>query len=289
MSLDLCVKLKFLVLVLATGAGLLTAQSSHAQTVRSAAGLDQLSILIALTAFRQDLGGNLNPNVAGSFPSGRREINWDAVPNQFASPNNLPLNFFNVNSPRGAVFNTPGTGVQVSANAVPGPIEFGNINATYPGLFETFSPQRLFAPIGSNMVDVLFFVPGSNTPALTNGFGAVFTDVDLLNTTSMSFFGVNNNLLGTFFAPALPGDETFSFLGVSFADSQISRVRITLGNSPFGPNETPLLDIVALDDFIYGEPRSVAVVPIPAVGAGLPALLALGGFVVWARRRKAAA
>jgi hypothetical protein len=288
MALELCVKLKFVVLVLAMGAGLLTAQSSHAQLARSAAGLDQLSILGALFAFRQDLGGALNPNVAGSFPSGRREINWDGVPDQFASPNNLPPNFFNVNSPRGAVFTTPGTGVQVSANAVPGPIEFGNINATYPGLFETFSPQRLFAPIGSNMVDVLFFVPGSTTPALTNGFGAVFTDVDLFNTTSMSFFGVNNDLLGTFFAPALPGVETFSFLGVSFADPLISRVRITLGNSPLGPNETPLLDIVALDDFIYGEPRNASVVPIPAVGAGLPALLALGGFL-WARRRKAAA
>jgi len=100
----------------------------------------------------------------------------------FAAPNKLPADFFNVNSPRGVVFTTAGTGFQVSANAINStgtPILFGNINPTYPSLFQVFSPQKLFTAIGSNVLDVEFFVAGSNTPALTRGFGSVFTNVTL--------------------------------------------------------------------------------------------------------------
>ena len=75
----------------------------------------------------------------GSFGGLRREINWDGVPDTLASPNSLPANFFNANSPRGVVFSTPGSGFQVGANATAPPIEFGNFNATYPTIFQTFS------------------------------------------------------------------------------------------------------------------------------------------------------
>lgn len=121
----------------------------------------------------------------GSFGGLRREINWDGVPDAFSAPNNMPSDFFNVNSPRGAVFSTPGTGFQVSANAGIAPIHFDNIDPAYSQTFEPFSPQRLFTSLGSNIVDVDFFVPGTNTPASTNGFGAIFSDVDLANTTSI--------------------------------------------------------------------------------------------------------
>src|SRR5439155_12699982 len=104
-----------------------------------------------------------------------------------SAPNNLPANFFNVNSPRGVVFATPGTGFQVSANAGVGPVQFGNIDPSYPNLFDTFSAQRLFTALGSNIVDVNFFIPGSSSAAVTNGFGVVFSDVDLANTTSLTF------------------------------------------------------------------------------------------------------
>jgi hypothetical protein len=166
-----------------------------------ASGPDSAAITPSLNLFRTNLG-NLNPNVAGSFGTGRREINWDGVPANFSAPNLLPNNFFNVNSPRGTVFSTPGTGVAVSANAADGPVRFDNINPTYSALFQVFSPQKLFTPINSNIVDVSFFIPGSSTPALTQGFGAVFTDVDLPNTTSLTFFGATNQLLGTFFVPS---------------------------------------------------------------------------------------
>src|SRR5947207_11640945 len=136
-----------------------------------ASGPDIAAIQGAVTAFRGSLG-TLNANVVGSFGSGRREINWDGVPDALAAPFNLPANFFNVNSPRGVVFTGPGTGFQVSANSTFPPVEFGNLNATYPSLFTTFSAQRLFTELGSTVTDVNFFVPDTTIPGFTHGFGA---------------------------------------------------------------------------------------------------------------------
>src|SRR5262245_14483982 len=151
-----------------------------ASVVFEASGASPADIQNAVDDFRAFLGA-LNPNVAGSFPDGRREINWDGVPNAFADPNDFPANFFNLNSPRGAVFFTPGTAFRVSANSVNPtntPVRFGSIHNQFPELFSTFSAQRLFTAIDSNITDVHFFVPGTNTAATVDGFGAVFTDVN---------------------------------------------------------------------------------------------------------------
>jgi hypothetical protein len=180
------------------------------------------------------------------------------------------------------VFTTPGSGLQVSATAASGtPVEFGNINPLYPGLFATFSPQRLFTAIGSNIVDVGFFVPGSTTAATTSAFGAVFTDVDLANTTTLQFFDAANVSLGTFAVPAAAGNETLSFLGVRFtAGEQIGRVRITSGSSSLSAGNIDIGDVVVMDDFIYAEP--IGAIPEPEIAA----LLALGLSVIgWQRRR----
>jgi hypothetical protein len=260
--------------------GLVT--ETHAASITFSDVGTSVDIADTVNDFRSALG-TLNPNVAGSFDSGRREINWDGVPDARSAPNLLPADFFNVNSPRGVVFSTPGTGFEVSANAVnptATPIEFGDIDPAYPGFFTTFSPQRLFTAVGSNIVDVNFFVPGSSTPAFTNGFGAVFTDVDLANISSLQFFDLFGNSLGTFFVPNIAGNETLSFLGVLFnGGEQIGRVRITAGNQILASGNT-MTDLVVLDDFIYGEPQAV---PEPAMAALM--LGALGAFVRRHRRR----
>jgi len=93
-------------------------------TVFEAAGADPAAITPTRDAFRAAVGGGSVAGANGSFGGLRREINWDAVPVAFSDANALPSNFFNVNSPRGAVFSTPGTGFLVSANAgeaTPGP------------------------------------------------------------------------------------------------------------------------------------------------------------------------
>jgi hypothetical protein len=239
--------------------------AAEAQLVRSAAGGNAAAIQATVNQFRTDLGA-LNANVAGSFPSGRREINWDGVPDSLAAPNNLPANFFNVNSPRGVVFSTPGTGFQVSANSANPTgtaVEFGNIDPNYPTFFAPFSAQRLFTALGSNITDVTFFVPGATTPALVTGFGVLFSDVDVANSTSLEFFDGTGTSLGTFVAGNIAGNETFSFLGVSFSGNpRIGRVRITSGNQVLSPGNTAS-DLVVMDDFIYGEPRVPSPTPTP--------------------------
>jgi len=274
------IKAVFLVTLLATA---LPAQAGLI-VVSSISGADPAAIQAGVDAYRTSLG-TLNPNVAGSFGTGRREINWDGVPDMFSSPNNLPANFFNVNSPRGVVFSTPGTGFQVSATAAVGNIEFNNINPTYSSSFQTFSPQRLFDPIGSNVTDVNFFVPGSTTPAFVRSFGAIFTDVDLTGappacTSIQAFNGATS--LGTFCAPV--ANNGLSFLALFATPNDIiTRVRIVTGNAALGPNDGGAVDVVAMDDFIYNEPVSLAAIPEP--GSVILFLSGAAGLLLWSRRR----
>jgi hypothetical protein len=262
-----------------------SSSASAAAIVESATGLNpsDATLLTARDNFRADLGGGTTAGANGSFAGARREINWDTVPAASAAPNGIAANFFNTTSPRGVVFSTPGTGLQVSAATTDGggqPVNFGNINAAYTSTFQPFSPQRLFTPLGSNVTDVNFFLPGSATPATVTGFGAMFSDVDMVSTTSIQYFNAADASLGTFFVPAgAASSQTLSFLGVSFnAGEQIGRVRITTGNAAPGVNDGGGTDIVVMDDFIYSEP-----VPEPAA-AGL--LVAFGAMALRSDRRR---
>jgi hypothetical protein len=251
--------------VLAGLATLLTAPSVQATPILfSGTATDVAGITGIRDSFRVAIGGGTVAGANGSFGGLRREINWDGVPDSLSAPNLLPGNFFNVNSPRGVVLSTPGTGFEVSANAGVAPTDFGNINGTYLGNFAAFSAQRLFTPIGSNVTDVTFFLPGTTTPAVTFAFGAIFSDVDSTG-SSLQFFDLSNNSLGTFAVPFLSGNETFEFLGVIFDSAMINRVRITSGNSALsaGTNDGGAFDVAVMDDFLYAEPQAVAAVPEP--------------------------
>lgn len=226
-------------------------------TVISAAGDD---VAASVETYRDLLGGPNNGGTPGSQPSGRREINWDGVPDDFSSPNFLPPDFFNAaDAPRarGAFLATPGDGVQVSAdsdNPSDAAVRFGNINPSYTDAFRTFSPERLFSPIGSNVVDLTFFVPGTDTPAAVTGFGAVYTGVDR-DDSSFEFFDGDGGSLGRFHVPV--SENGLSFLGVVFSTPIVARVQIAYGNSPLGPDESDEIDVAVMDDFIYGEPQAI--------------------------------
>ena len=238
---------------------LLASGNAGAQVVRSAAG-DLATVTAARDAFRADLGGGTVAAANGSFGGLRREINWDGVPDSASRPNLLPSDFFNLTSARGAIFfNSHDNLFAVSAktgNPTATPVLFADFDPAYATKFTTFSAQRLFASIWDPTYEVKFFVPGTNRPAVVSGFGAVFTDVDLAGSSAIEYFDLDGNSLGRYSVPAASGDQTLSFLGVSFAGAPaIARVVVTSGDVAVDGGGEPVgHDAVAADDFLYGEP-----------------------------------
>jgi hypothetical protein len=248
----------------------LSASTFASAVVRSASGANAAAIQATVDQFRTDLG-TLNPNTAQTFPGGRREINWDGVPDAFSAPNFFPANFFNSNSPRGVVFGSPSSNIGidtnnfiVSANTASGTaVRFGNIDPSYTSAFQTFSAERLFtvrsSTDNSTVLSIQFFIPGTNIPAGVSGFGAVFSDVDNNTNALMRVYGVNGRLLTTVVSVGA-ANNGLSFLGISFnAGEKISRVEILCGNKPLlagNVDGTNGVDVIAMDDFIYGEPHA---------------------------------
>ena len=264
-----------------------SAQASATPITFTASGANAAGIQSSVDSFRAALGNPDNAN-GGPQATGHREINWDGGGATNGTAAVTPFTVFQ--NTRGATFTTPGSGLTqapISGGTVdiaPGvgglQGSLSALNATYAAAFATFSPNRLFVPLDSTITDGTFSVPstGGTVPATVNGFGVIFTDVDLAGSSSLQFFDTQGNSLGIFSVPCGSGttcsstNGTLSFLGVLFTSEQIARVRIINGNTPLGPDDNPAggVDVVALDDFLFAEPRAV---PAPAgltlLGLGL--------------------
>lgn len=260
------------------------------QVVRSATGANAAAIQATVNQFRVDLGANNGVGPSATPGVGRREINWDAVPDSFASggANAFPGNFFDLpkGSPagriRGARFVSSG-GFEVSADSdsnndgTSGPVAplFGNHTPDNADDFAAFSPERIFGLNGTSEMDVFFDVPGSpGDAAAVRGFGAVFTDVEVAGITKLDFYDLNNALLGSYDVPAFSftgsdSFDSFSFVGVSFNSPVVRRVHIKNGDFDLSLNSFGGHDATAMDDFIYGEPKSVQSIPDASNGFAL--------------------
>ncbi len=239
---------------------LLAASVSRAENiplVYSSAGANADSVAATVEAFRKVMGP-LNAPGPGGDPEGRREINWDGVPTQFTTPNDLPSDFFNKTSPRGALLSNPdAANIRFQVSTAEGGMRFDNLMPGYGELFQAFSPGKLFISLGNHAYDVDFYVPGTDRKALVKGFGAVFTNVAIPFTSTVELFGAEGESLGKFAVQLAP--RGLSFLGVMFADKIVAKARVVPGNIAAGQRESldEGLNIVAMDDFIFGEPAEL--------------------------------
>ena len=111
---------------------------------------DSIGVVSKINDFRELAGDPVN--TAPGAETGRREVNWDAVPPAFTNANNFPFDFFGGSDAalangrkRGLILQNTGTSFRVDSTS------FSDIDASYSTQFEAFSKKRLFAYLGNNV------------------------------------------------------------------------------------------------------------------------------------------
>lgn len=218
-----------------------------------------------VTRYRNQLGGVDNGNAPGAETNGagHRSINWDAD----VVPFNMPGDFFKNTVTRGAEFFAVEGKFAVSN---PSPQDasgvhdnrFSSFNHAFPQIFKTFSPNRLFTPVKSNEVHVVFSVPASDKgdKATVSGFGAIFTNVRG-DKTVLNFYDKNDCLIIRLPIPEKARGLSFGGIIVTKKDgapvkAPVASVKATLGTGIISRPKNGK-NFVVVDDLIYGEPIAV--------------------------------
>lgn len=73
---------------------------------------------------------------------------------------------------------------------------FASVNPSMAGEFPAFSPANTFAMFDpeagkfeDRLIQQTFVLPGTDTAAGTRGFGVIFVDVELQNSSTIEYFG----------------------------------------------------------------------------------------------------
>lgn len=211
-------------------------------------------VSIKLNEFRNQLGVL---NTTTGQTNGRREINWDGVPDNFVGVK-LPEDFFNATTAGSPVSQQRGLLYAGNSDAMVSKTKFAEVNAQASSEFVSFSGNKSFAVVNALLWPVEFRVAGETTVAVVKGFGIIFSDVDKSNSTFIEFFN-NNKSLGKYYVPAHDNNTSFSFLGIYFKDQTITRVNVghegKLIDGEKDITQGGSKDLVMLDDFIYSEPQ----------------------------------
>ena len=239
--------------------------------------------LNTLNAFEAGIGGVKN-TAASPQNGGFRTITWDGVAvdgtdfggnTVVISPNKtigIPINRFLT---QGVFFD------EIYAVSADGFKSMNsNVNAASPVLFPSFSPTKTFAMFNDNGIGFSFALAApANTsaqPAATRGFGAIFFNVRLPNSTSIEYFNGTRSL-GKFFVPVGTQGQA-EFLGELFSAPVVTSVQITCGTEAIftfdGVTTTGTTtdntgtghNLVVTDDFAYAEPTT-ATNAQPPIGA----------------------
>jgi hypothetical protein len=136
------------------------------------------------------------------------------------------------------------------------------VDTSYAAQFGTFTPTKIFSPVGSNVMDVLFRVAGEPTPATVTGFGVVFSDVDRAGSARIEPFDRDGKSLGVYEAPVRTDAAGLSLVAVRFQQAIVARVRITSGTAAIARGVRDVsaggsADLVVMDNFIFGEPNRI--------------------------------
>ncbi len=198
--------------------------------------------------------GRLNTTTGNTV--GRREINWDSVPDSLTDKP-LPNNFFNPTGANAPVARQRGLVYQVESEIMVSKMNFAAVNPVAASQFIPFSGNKSFAVANSNLWPIEFRVAGQTNIAAVKGLGIVFNDVDKSNSTAIEFFNEASSL-GKFFVPAHNDNSNFSFLGVYFKNKMVTKIMVShegiLMEGEKDISQGGSKDLVTLDDFIYSEP-----------------------------------
>lgn len=213
-------------------------------------------ITAKLNEFRNLAGPTLNSTTG--VTGGRREINWDGVPDSLLA-RALPSDFFNPVGDNAPVARQRGIVYASADQFMVSKTGFSEINAEASTEFRAFSGTKTFTMVNANLWPVSFRVAGQDIEATVQSFGLVFSDVDEANTASVEYFSADKSL-GKFFVPAHDASSSFSFLGVYFKNEKITKVQVAhegiLTESQTDISQGGPKDLVVLDDFIYSEPEA---------------------------------
>lgn len=240
----------------------------------------------AENAFKAAIGGTDNGAIPREQSSGLRDVNWDGIPTDGSdSLGATSINAHTVSLPPSRV---QSWGLRVNGPLAVSDDAFASANAGTNNKLHPFTSPSLAAPFNTNTLELDVIAPtapgSAPAAAATRGLGAIFTNVNLPNTTWIDYYN-GDSLVSRVFAPTAAAGAA-SFAGALFPSAIVTKVVITLGTAMIfswdgssvtaGPANSGSTDLVAADDVVLAEPAPAH----PGVSAtvGTPFSGAVGTF-----------